>query len=82
MAHNRSLFRILLIIATMLGALCILGLPVVTLPILHILSQFMSAPSRLHYAHLLHIFYTFVGPFCIAFSFPASTLSNFRHILM
>jgi hypothetical protein len=48
----------------------------------HILSQFVSAPTQIHYSHLLCACVIFMGLALIACSFHVLTLYSFRHIVM
>jgi hypothetical protein len=48
----------------------------------HILSQFVSSPTQIHYSHLLRVLRIFIGLSPIACSFHALPLYSFRHIVM
>lgn len=50
--------------------------------LVHILGQFVSAPTQLHYSHLLRVLRIFEGLSLVTFSFLASILSSFRFTLM
>jgi hypothetical protein len=49
---------------------------------IHILSQFVSAPTQIHYSHLLRVPFIFVGLSLITCSFHALVLYSSRHIVM
>jgi hypothetical protein len=48
----------------------------------HILSQFVSAPTQMHYSHFFVFCVIFVGLYLVACSFLAPTLCSSMHILM
>jgi hypothetical protein len=48
----------------------------------HILSQFISAPTQIHYSHPLRASVIFMGLSLIAYSFHALVLYSSRHIMM
>jgi hypothetical protein len=48
----------------------------------HILSQFVSAPTQIHYSHFFVSCVIFVGLFLVACSFHALALYSSRHIVM
>jgi hypothetical protein len=48
----------------------------------HILSQFVSTPTQIHYSHLLRVRVIFVGLALIACSFHVLALYSSRHIVM
>jgi hypothetical protein len=48
----------------------------------HILSQFVSAPTQIHYSHLLRVCVIFMGLYLVACSFLALALYSSMHILM
>jgi hypothetical protein len=48
----------------------------------HILSQFVYAPTQIHYSHLFVSCVIFVGLALVACSFHVLALYNFRHIVM
>ena len=50
--------------------------------VIHVLSQFVSAPTSVHYTHLLRVFLYLRATRHMVFSTRAAVLSNCRHILM